>query len=75
MRFRLTFALTLLAALPLRADYREFKDLPVDPSIQSKLNHAADDIFKQFPKLTPDNLGMTVIDVTMPSAIGRWRGR
>lgn len=71
MRFRLAFALTLLAALPLRADYREFKDLPLDPSIQSKLNHAADDILKQFPKLTADNLGMTVIDVTMPSAIGR----
>lgn len=71
MRFRLVLALTLLAALPLRADYHEFREIPVDPSIESKLNHAADDIFKQFPKLTPDNLGMTVIDVTMPSAIGR----
>ena len=71
MRVRLAAIFLLLAALPLRADYREFKDRPLDPSIQSKLQHAADDILKQYPKLTADNLAMTVVDVTMPSAIGR----
>src|SRR5438045_1595986 len=73
MRSRLTFVLLplLLAALTVRADYREFKDLPLDPSIQSKLQHAADDVLKQFPKLTPDNFAMTVVDLSMPSAIGR----
>src|SRR5204862_484458 len=31
----------------------------------------AGDVLKQFPKLTADNLAMTVVDVSMPSAIGR----
>jgi beta-lactamase class A len=71
MRIRVAAALLVLAALTARADYREFKDLPLDPSIEAKLRHAADDVLKQFPKLTADNFAMTVVDVSMPSAIGR----
>jgi len=70
MRKIVLFAL-LLTAVTLRADYREFRDFPVDPAIATKLRQVADDVLKQFPKLTADNLAMTVIDVTTPSTIAR----
>jgi beta-lactamase class A len=70
MRTAFVFAL-LLAATGVRADYREFRDFPVDPAIETKLRHVADDILKQFPKLTADNLAITVVDVSTPSTIAR----
>jgi hypothetical protein len=60
-----------IAAATAHADYREFRDLPVDPAIATKLRHVADDVLKQFPKLTQDNLAITVVDVTSSSTIAR----
>jgi len=71
MRARLLVAISLLAATALRADYRAFKDRPVNPALTLHLQHAAEDILKQFPKLKEENLAMTVVDVTMPSAVDR----
>lgn len=65
----ITFA--LLATLPLRADFREFKVVPADPSIETKLRHVADTALKEFPRLTADNLALTVIDVTKPGVMSR----
>lgn len=70
MHIRLVLAF-LLAATTVRADFREFKEVPVDPSIETKLRHVADDTLKQFPKLTADNLAMSIIDLTSPSTISR----
>ena len=70
MRIRLLATLLLFSAAA-RADFREFKAIPVDPSIETKLRHVADDVLKQFPKLTADNLAMSVIDLTLPNAPGR----
>lgn len=69
MRSRLFFAALLLTAVTVRADFREFKVFPVDPSIEVNLKRVADQVLKEYPKLTADNLAMTVVDVTNLSTI------
>jgi beta-lactamase class A len=71
MRTTLATFLLLSAAVVARGDFREYKDLPVDPSIETKLRHVADATLKEFPKLTADNLAMSVIDVTKVSTFSR----
>jgi len=71
MRARLFVAITLLAATAAHADFREFKDRPVNPALTFHLQQAAQDILKQFPKLKDEDLAMTIVDVTKPSAIDR----
>src|ERR1044071_5288394 len=71
MRFRVTAALLLLAALSARANFHEFKDLPPDPKIDYALRQTAEQILKDFPKLTADNLAITVIDMSNPSTMAR----
>src|SRR4051812_4743405 len=70
MRPRLFIAIVFLAAVA-RADFREFKERPINPALTINLQKAADDVLKQFPKLKAEDLAMTVVDVTMPSAIDR----
>jgi len=70
MRVRILLVL-LLAALSADADYREFKDFPVDPSIETKLRHVAEGTLKDFPKLKAEDLAITVIDLTNMSTISR----
>jgi hypothetical protein len=50
------------------ADFREFKAVPVDPELGAKLTRAADASLKEFPRLAPDNLALSVIDLTKPDA-------
>lgn len=64
-------AVTVVVAVSARANYREFQQLPVDPAIETKLRHAAEATLKEFPKLTPDNLAISVIDVTRPAVVSR----
>src|SRR4051812_35751951 len=68
-----SLAVFLLLFFPFasHADFREFKDVPVDPSIATKLRHAAEETLKDFPKLTADNLALSAIDVTNANTIGR----
>jgi len=70
MRTRFAVLLLFIAATA-RANYAEFKDLPLDPAIVTKIRHAAEASLKEFPKLTADNLAITVVDVTNPSTISR----
>lgn len=72
MRIRLlTLALLLTVTVTARADYREFKALPVDPSLAVAIRRAADDTLKEYPKLGADNLAITIVDVTHPTTIQR----
>lgn len=66
-------ALLLLAlfATAARADFREFRDVPVDPAMEAKLRHAAEAALKAFPKLTAENLAISAIDVTNPPTVSR----
>ena len=70
MRIRIALLL-LLGAVAARADFREFRDVPKDPQIETQLRHAAEASLRDFPKLTADNLALTVIDVTKPEILAR----
>jgi beta-lactamase class A len=70
MRIRL-FLLCVLVAAAARADFREFKEVAKDPRIETALRHAAETTLKEFPKLTADNLALSVVDVTSPTLLAR----
>ena len=61
----------LLAPASLLADFREFKAVPVDADLGSKLNRAAETSLKDFPRLTADNLALSVIDLSKPETPSR----
>src|SRR5438477_5517202 len=70
MRIRLIILSLLLAAVA-RGNFNEFKQLPIDPSLDAALRHAADATLKTFTKLTADNLALSIIDVTKPDVMSR----
>lgn len=70
LRFFLSALLSLTIATA-RADFREFRAVPVDDGLAAKLNRVADVALKEFPKLTADNLALSVIDLTKPEHIVR----
>lgn len=51
-----------------QADFREFHHVPVNAELAAKLTRAAEASLKDFPKLTADNLALSVIDLTKPDA-------
>src|SRR5438067_381430 len=50
------------------ADFREFKAVPVNAELGAKLTRAADASVKDFPRLTADNLALSVIDLSKPDS-------
>jgi beta-lactamase class A len=60
------FLCLLLAPASLLADFREFKAVPVDAELGAKITRAAEASLKGFPRLTADNLALSVIDLTKP---------
>ncbi|HEX8897264.1 MAG TPA: serine hydrolase [Chthoniobacterales bacterium] len=62
------FLFFLLAPAIARADFREFKAVPVDAELRAKITRAAEASLKDFPRLTADNLALSVIDLTKPEA-------
>jgi beta-lactamase class A len=53
------------------ADFKEFQAVPNDESLQAKVQSVADETLKQFPKLTADNLAITIIDLSNPAVLVR----
>ena len=70
MRTTIAIALLLFAAT-LRADFREFTNIPRDPSIESKLRYAAQATLKAYPKLKAEDLAITLVDLSNPNTISR----
>ena len=68
---RASIAALLLVPLIAQADFREFKAVPVDSELAAKITRAAEASLKDFPRLTADNLALSVIDLTKPEAPGR----
>jgi beta-lactamase family protein len=60
-------ALVLAPAIA-HADFHEFKAVAVDAELGAKLTRAAEGSLKDFPKLTADNLALSVIDLTKPES-------
>src|SRR5437868_9343524 len=71
LRVRIVVLLLLFAAVTVRADFREFKSFPIDPSLEVAIQRAADATLKEYPKLAANDLAITIIDVTRPSTIQR----
>jgi beta-lactamase class A len=63
----------VLSLVPLiaRGDFREFRALPVEAQLGARLARVAEVSFKEFPKLTPDNLALSVVDLTKPENLVR----
>ena len=68
---RIAIALLLFVAATANANFREFLQVPPDPALDTALRHVADATLKAFPKLTSDNLAMSIIDVTKPDVFSR----
>jgi Beta-lactamase enzyme family len=67
----LVFALIVAGPLMVRGDYREFREVSVDPALVEDLNRDAEVTLKEFPKLTADNLAISAVDLTKPDAVVR----
>jgi beta-lactamase class A len=65
------FAILLLLAAPLHANYREFLDVAPDPALATKLRAAAEATLKAFPKLKAEDLAISIVDVTQPHLVSR----
>ena len=70
MRLKLILAAALVTT-SLRADFREFKQISVDPSIETKLRRAAEASLGQFPAMKDEDLAITLVDLTRPSILAR----
>jgi beta-lactamase class A len=68
---RFVLAAWLLTAVPLHANFREFTDVARDPSLETRLRLAAEATLKAYPKLKPEDLAISLIDVTNPALIAR----
>jgi hypothetical protein len=63
----LCLAFSLAPSLAL-ADFREFKAVSVDADLAAKVTLSAEASLKDFPRLTADNLALSVVDLTKPDA-------
>jgi beta-lactamase class A len=54
-----------------RGDFREFQTVPVSPDLKARVTRAAQASLKDFPRLTADNLALSVIDLTKPERLVR----
>ena len=69
---RVTVFLSIaLFAVAAHADYREFRELPIDPALDAQVRAAANESLREFPALKAGDLGLTVVDLTNPAGISR----
>lgn len=54
-----------------RGDYREFREVPVNSSIDAAIKRTIEETLKEFPRLTADNLAISVVNLTEPDAVSR----
>ena len=63
---RLIIAVLVFLPVASLADFREFKAVPVDADLAAKLARVSEASLKDFPRLTADNLALSIIDLTKP---------
>ena len=73
MKLRITLSLLAFFVVKLTAhgDYHAFGKVPIDPAIKATLERTVAMTCQEFPKLTRDNLAISVVDLTKPEAINR----
>jgi beta-lactamase class A len=76
MRIQAAVVAIVLTATSAFANFREFTDVPKNPALMLAAQHASEQTLKDFPKLTADNLAISIIDVTNAATIDRgdWHG-
>ena len=65
------FLSIVLFTFAANADYREFRELPIDPALDAALRAAAAESLREFPALEAGGLGIALVDLTDPSAVAR----
>lgn len=71
---RLTAGIALalsLCALAARGDYGEFSAIRVDTAVESRLREAAEEVLRKYPKLTRENLAISIVEFTRPDGAVR----
>jgi beta-lactamase class A len=63
--------LLFMAKVTLFGDFHVFSQVTIDPAIESAVKRTAELTLKEFPKLTADNLAISVVDVTNPNVVRR----
>jgi beta-lactamase class A len=71
VRIALSLLLFFVARMTAYGDYREFCQVAISPSIDSAITRTVEVTLKEFPKLTADNLGISVVDLTKSDTVGR----
>lgn len=71
VRIALSLLLLFVGEMTARGDYRAFCKVAIDSSIDSAIKKTAGVTLKEFPKLTTDNLAISVIDVTKSDNVSR----
>jgi beta-lactamase class A len=61
---RIITAFLVLLPVAAHADFDEFKAVPVDTELGAKITRAAEATLKDFPRLSADNLALSVVDLT-----------
>jgi hypothetical protein len=54
-----------------RADFREFQNVSVDPSLTTKARHAAETSLQQFPAMKAEDLAISLVELTQPQLLAR----
>lgn len=67
---RAILALLLLAPAA-RADFRQFRDITLDPALRSRVERAAAQSLRDFPALEREDLAISVVDLTDPGIPAR----
>src|ERR1700736_5462930 len=71
MKRLLTALLIVIEPMAAYGNYREFRAIPFDSAMAEALTRTAKATLKEFPKLTADNLAMSIVDLTKPDSLIR----
>ena len=71
MRLKIVSILFLFLAAAARADFREFQQISVDPSLVAKARRAAQASLKEFPALKDEDLAISIVDLSRPDLPAR----
>ena len=73
MRIRIAVVVAFIAAVA-DANFKEFTQIPPDPSLQSRLHAAAEKSLQQFPALKAEDLAISLVDLTSIPARADYHG-
>jgi beta-lactamase class A len=70
-RILVAAAVSLVSLSAACADFKEFRAIPLNEALGATLQRTADGTTREFPRLTPENIGLSLIDLTKSDAPSR----